>query len=66
MCVMDLNVIRPYKSDLAELGVICVPSSLLALTHCGVESYPIGISSVGVQERCRYPVRVRSGARCKY
>ena len=42
------------------------PSSLSALTRCGVQSYPIGISYVGAQERCRYPVRVRSGAHCKY
>ena len=37
-----------------------------ALTRCGVQSYRLGISSMGVQERRRYPVRARSGARYKY
>ena len=52
--------------DLAELGVICVPSSFSALTRCGVQSYRLGISSVGAQERRRYPVRARREARCKH
>ena len=39
-------------------------SRLSALTGCCVQSYRKGISSVGAQERCIYPVRVRSGAHC--
>ena len=43
-----------------------MPSSFSALARCGVQSYRLGISSVGVQERHSYPVRVRRGARYKY
>ena len=33
-----------------------MPSSFSALIRCGVQSYSLGISSVGVQEWRRYPV----------
>ena len=42
-----------------------MPSRLSALTRCCVQSCRKGISSVGAQERRRYPVRVRSGSSCK-
>ena len=45
--------------------MICEPIRLSALTRCCVQSSRKGISSVGAQERRRYPVRVRNGSCCK-